>query len=283
MKKRLLAVIMTALVAASVFAAAPVSAASSYKTIKTAKSGVSIDLLKGGKKEKLTYSFGANKSSITIRVNGIKKTLKVDDPEVGSFGKVFTGDINKKDKYTEIFIQETGENVMNYIVLRYNGKKLSRYKVLDYNFTNGSYSAAKQFWTYDFGSVITKVDGAGHVKTVRDSYAASGSFKYTVTFKLGGTTLKQAAQSFVKCDKNAFGTASASFYAYDDRSQSSTTFEVAKGATVYLVKTDMNGWVEIKTGGRTGWLYEVRNAGYYSNRDYPNTYLIRLNGIHQWG
>ena len=286
MKKRFVAFLLVVSLVLSVFAAAPVSAASSFKNVKSFKSGAKIDLYKGGKKETVKYgsykSSDTRKGSMTITING--KKFKLTCPRYWSFGKVYYGDINKKDKYTELFVNMFGSGSDEYfMILRYKGKKLYKCAVYQYNYAKNKYykpSYTARYSGSEFGK--PKVDGKGTVTLVKTEDALGGCFTYRQKYSLDKKKFKLREQptSYISCGSKMVGTAFCDFEVYSSKSVDAPTETIYEGETVKVVKIDRKGWAYVKAlSGTTGWLYFDKSDEWVHR---PNDFFVALEGLPAW-
>ncbi len=142
-KMRLMSLLLVAMLICSVLPSIAVAASNSYKKPTKIKSGYSVDLNGDKKKEKITIS--------SVRLNshpmyGTKVTVKVGNKSIPTKfydAKIYVGDINKKDKYKEVFIISNGGDMECCYVYRYNGSSLKRinasYTDLGKKYSNRSY------------------------------------------------------------------------------------------------------------------------------------------------
>ena len=252
MKKRFVAFLLAVSLVLSVFVATPVHAASSFKNVKYLKSGAKIDLYKGGKKETVKYgsykSSDTRKGSMTITING--KKFKLTCPRYWSFGKVYYGDINKKDKYTELFVHMNGSGSDEYfMILRYKNKRLYKCAVYQYNYPKNKYykpSSAVMHSGSEFGK--PKVDGKGTVTFVKTGDALGGCFTYRQKYTLDKKKfkLREKPSSYIGCGSYMVGIASCDFEVYSSKSVDASTETIYEGESVKVVKIDRTGWVYVK-------------------------------------
>ena len=258
MKKKLLLLVMSAVLLMSFFAMTPVSAASAYRRIHIS-SGKQIDLDGNGKADTVTYGYDAVSHNIVVTVNGkVSATVAISDYENGApYYRVFYGDIKSSDRFKELFVDVHVENgfIMTY-VLRYNGKKLSTATVWSYDYTNRKYVRQKYFYTIDPASSDAKavtVNKKGSVSAY-DKCDVIGSFYYSKTYKLTGLfSLKEQVQKYV--DPHTSAKAETDFVAYTGKSLKSSTVTIKSGQTITFVKSDLRRWARFTTsGGKSGWL-----------------------------
>ena len=287
MKKRFVAFLLVVSLVLSVFAVAPVSAASSFKNVKSFKSGAKIDLYKGGKKETVKYGNYKNdsdtygiKNSMVITVNS--KRFKLTCPGLYEFGKVYYGDINKKDKYIELFVRMSDDFSGEYcMILRYKGGKLYKCSIQSYNYEEKKYEKNSQRVYTNMGWGLPKVDGKGAVTLAQTDSALGGCFVYRSRYTLDKSSfkLKEKPVSYVVCGKSMTGPAERTFKAYSSKSFKASKFTVKKGQTVRILRVYKNHWIYIKTqSGKTGWLFRPLDDA----ATYPNDFDVILKGLPVW-
>jgi len=178
-KTRLLASI---LIAALILAAVPVAAsAASYKAPTQIKSGYKVDLNGDKKKETITITeVPSNISSATVKLQIGKSSISFEK----NFGyAVYVGDINKKDKYKEIFVVRDGFDVSSDChIYRYTGKKIEKIKAT-FKYSGKTYKN-KAFVTFDSYGVKNPIRLYGNGKIAFAQYDAKGKLKFQ-TLKLG--------------------------------------------------------------------------------------------------
>ena len=132
----------------SIFCITEAYAASHYikiNTLQAYKKSVSIDLNGDKKKDKIIFTCNAEYGDYTLSING----AKVKGKGIGLEGNFRVIDINTKDKYKEIAIQEFGESDdIAMSIYSYDGKKVKLMRFLDgydtsINKTGGIYTNAR--------------------------------------------------------------------------------------------------------------------------------------------
>lgn len=270
MKKKFLAMVFAVIMMIPLLGVSPAQAASSYKAITKLKSGTSVDLYKDGKKEKITYQFNKAHTKVTFTINGKKFAFKTKE-DYENIDAVYYGDINKKDKYVEIFVRGYGPGDTIWYVLRYDKKSLQRATMQTYDYYAKKYRKSRYFSAFD--ATRPRLDGKGNVKILTDGDVLYGCFTYYAKYKLDSKAfqVKETKQSMVSCGDFLVGEARKSFKAYKKQSTSSRTFTVSKYDRVKIVKASPGaGWIQIKTmSGQTGYLYRNARGDIYPGKIDP--------------
>ena len=159
-------------------AAAPITVfAAGFKEPKKLYSCQKVDLKKGGKLEYLKIWRNRSHSILYISVNGKKTKIKFGKEGSATFLAYFYCDLNKKDKYKEIIIEDSKGDYPEYMYFRWTGKKLIRLYTYNYSPETQKYVKSK-IKSFQFPP---KTDGKGRIKVSREAGVLYNYYAYINT------------------------------------------------------------------------------------------------------
>lgn len=257
------------------------------KKLTKIKSGYNkVDLNGDKKKDTIRYTFNRENCALTVQIGSAKYKVDVDNwdqPNDSQF-RVYVGDLQKKDRYAEVFVQVMAADwgsmgaiqyCKDWIVLRYDGSKIKRLSASYKNISHlgmerddpGFYNGVPQFDEKNKWPLIT-VKGNGEIRfkethTMPSYYYMDAfyAFDYTAVYTLSGSKLVEKKDTKLYpvrsklCGKklNPIKVIKG-FTAYATQSTKGKKVAIAKGDKLTIKKASLQGWVYFTTSkGKKGY------------------------------
>lgn len=277
--KKFFAVTLCLALALSSISIVTVSAAPASLT--KIKSGAKVDLNGDKKTEAISWKSTLENeeegiSCVEVKVgNASLKVIGSGGVDVSTPAEVYYGDINKSDKYKELFIvQSTYLNMINVDILRYDGKKITRAKfnsIIEdgskYPF-NSLYVESTKGYYEDKLQDFVKPDGKGSF-TSTDICYMMGTWDRNPTYTLSksGFTFTEKSSSTYKMNIKTKTLKDAIYRTGTSANAKKATLK--KGTSITFVLTDLKEWVKFTTSDK-------KTTGYIRVKNGDNTSLADM-------